>query len=573
MEIIRAVQDRKSAMQPLRDRFEEDYNYYRLTAYNRGKDYKSFTSNQPRTLADKLINLLAEAPYQIWIPVTTELEGERESIAKAERFLIGMLNIINERANSLIQPNLISQLVWHSVVRGWYAMRAYIVKANDGSTRPRVDVWDMLHTYYDIGDDGLSWVCHTRTATASQLKAEYGIEVKTKQETVYDFWDSEIYAVIVNNQFVIEPTEHGLERLPVLVKMTGATPPIEPSMASKTTDTIKDIGESWLGANRHLIEPMNELFSDLRTIVARGAKVPMKAFNVKELDDSPWRLDKSQAALIPLKRSTDRDLDQDIVPMIEPTMPKDALTLANIFSAMWQQGGLPLGAWGDIGFQISGYLFNQLRKQMASAIAPAGKAVEEGMEWLFRELLLQFGNDEGFQPVKVQGQNLKGEYFGPMELKPAEVKGDWFPRFKFVPQLPEDEMEKYAMARIAHEGERPLLSTQTINEKILGIQDPDLEERIKLEEWAMTLPPIRLRRVATALEKRGKVDLADEILSLLGEQIGGGRAPEPRPSPFETGVPNTILAPEMLGRKPSPESIPPEVSEEMRLRRLGLQRG
>lgn len=573
-EIEKRVKERQDKTLELRNRFEKDYGYWRLTPYNRGKDYKSVTSNEPRTLADKIVNTLSQAPYQIRIPVDEDLEGERENKSNAERFLIGMLNLINARFKALGYPDFIGQMVWHAVVRGWYGLRAYVVKSKDGSTKPRVDVWDMFNTHYDLAEDGLAWACHLRTASASQILSEYKVEITAKSATMYDFWDDKINSVHFkvgstkgsSGNFVKTPTEHGLDHVPVFISVTGATPFIE---SDQYQDTIKDVGASWIAANRELVEPINELYSDLLTIVARGTKIPMKAMSAGgklTVDDSPWKLDKAQGAFI----SLDTDKKQDLLPLIEPTMPRDAANIMNAFGALWQQGGLPKGAWGEIAFQISGYLQHQLSQSMASVFGLAGASVEAGGEWLCRELLSQYSQG-GFKPVKVEGRDDKNKYFGPIELKPVDVKGDWFPEFKLLYALPQDEMERYAMARIAHEGDNPLLSDLTINEKILLLQDADLEEEKKLEQKANKLPPILLRRLAVALVKRGRPDLAEEILKLLsqsGQPLAPTQPPGAPPASeavqpeFQTGVPPQVMPPEALGR----------TQESERMARMGLVR-
>jgi len=545
-EILKAVNDKKKDFQSLRDRFEADYGKYRLTPYNRGKDYKSFTSNAPRTLADKIINIISQARQQIRIPIDKEHESGREKISNGERLLIGLLNISNSRLELMGQPSIVDQMSWHSVVRGWYALRAYITKLTDGSTFPRIDVWDMFHTYYDIDENGLLWICHTRPATASSIKAEYGIDIKKKSAVVYDFWDKENISIIIEKTFAKNPEEHELKRVPACVCMAGSAPFIA---SEKYDDTIKDAGESWLSSNRGLVDAINALYSDILTIVNRGAKVPLKAMSEGgklTLDNSPWALEKGQASIIPL----DSAKGEDILPLIQPTMPRDAAVIANIFSLLWQQGGLPTSAYGEIGFQLSGYAINQLSKTMGSVIGVGKGNVEKGGRWLMRELLLQF-SEGGFKGTKVEGRDEKGKYFS-TELKPEDINKDWYPEFNLIPDLPEDTMQKFAMARIAHEGENPLLSAQSTNDRILGIQDPDLEEEIKLEEWAMQLPTIRLRRIANALKKRGRDDLAEEVLNMLGQiqQEAAQPKSEAVQPEFQTGVPTTAMPAEELGRTP-----------------------
>lgn len=564
-EIIQAVEERHAKLQPLRDRFEADYSKWRLDPYNRGIDYKSVTSNKPQTLAELILDLLVRAKLQINIPIDKELSAERENIQNAERLIIGLLKLNNYRLQNLILPSLIQQLAWHSVIRGWYAIRAFINKSKEGNTKPQIDVWDIFTTDYDIGGDGLNWVNHTRTATKSAIKGEYDIDIKGDTGVINDFWEDTKNSVLIDKKFVKKPTKHGLDHIPCCIIAAGSTPFVE---SAKFTDTIKDVGESWLASNRGLVEPMNELYSDILTIVSRASKIPLKHIvsgGKSKLDKNPWALEKGQASIIPL----DRDLGEDILPLLEPTTPRDAATIANIFGMLWQEGGVPESAYGQLGFQLSGYALHQLNEQISKAIGKGQTAIERGGDWLSRELLLQFSSG-GFKKTKVEGRDNKEQYFQ-TELKPTDVKGDWFPEFRLTPRLPEDEMERWSMARIAHEGENPLWAARSINERILHVQDSDLEEERKTEEKGNLLPPILLRKIAAQFVKIGRTDLAQEIMNLLN-QTQQPRPPSPN-TPNSTGVSNSAMPAEMLGRRPptTPQTTVEPV--EARMARLGLVRG
>ena len=47
-DIIALVDGHYEATEPLRDRMEEDHALYRLTPYDAGEGYQSYTSNEPR---------------------------------------------------------------------------------------------------------------------------------------------------------------------------------------------------------------------------------------------------------------------------------------------------------------------------------------------------------------------------------------------------------------------------------------------------------------------------------------------------------------------------------------------
>ena len=67
-DIIALVEGHYDTTEPLRDRMEEDHALYRLTPYDAGEGYQSYTSNEPRTDADKVMGWKASADMTVRIP-------------------------------------------------------------------------------------------------------------------------------------------------------------------------------------------------------------------------------------------------------------------------------------------------------------------------------------------------------------------------------------------------------------------------------------------------------------------------------------------------------------------------
>ena len=145
-DIIRLVEDHYDVTEPMRDRMDTDHNLYRLTPYDAGDGYQSYTSNEPQTYADKIISWLSDAELVLRIPVNGNPRNPREDNNKKERFIIGALRAANERLVDKLQPNIQSQLGWYATLRGWYAGRALLVKNDDDSTHVDITPWDPLHT-------------------------------------------------------------------------------------------------------------------------------------------------------------------------------------------------------------------------------------------------------------------------------------------------------------------------------------------------------------------------------------------------------------------------------------------
>lgn len=554
-DIKKAVKESQGRLRELRDRFESDYGLRRLEKYDRGKGYESITRNDPRTLADKIISLLSSAERKIRIPLELDSEEERKAKSNAERFIYGSFNLIDSRFQSFIQPSIQDQLSFFAPIRGWFAIRAYIRKGADGEVIPDVAIWDIFNTDWDIGSKGVGWVCHQRKATASQIKAEHNVDIKGKSGTVYDFWDDEIYAVFIEDKFVINPTPHKLGHLPVGVFAVGSVPFIQ---SEKFADkTLTDVGESIFAANRGIYQPLNEIISDYKTIISLGVHTPLTATSK---DGKPFIPESPYYKGNVINLSTNKE--QSVGTLFTPVMPKDAEVLWSALDRMSTIGGLSPLAYGLLERDVSGYGISLLHHASESILLAPRMAMERAMEWLARELLTQYSGSK-FGKLKLHGRDGTNEAFD-IELKPKDIKGDWFPEVELKASLPEDEAARWAMMQIAIQNE--IYSTQTAMDR-MGVRDTDAEDQKIMRKKAMSMPPILLRSMAAAFKSEGRPDLAqiflDEIERLESKAKmsdweakraeATSEAVEPQ---FATGIPRNVLPSEELGKRPrTPEEI------------------
>ena len=104
----------------LRDRWELDYSYYSLEEYDAGEGYQAYTSNKPRTTADKIISYLTEAAMTIRTRYDKNNPESAESGTTLEKFIRGCIRMGDDRLTSMLSPMLQDQLAWYIAVRGWY---------------------------------------------------------------------------------------------------------------------------------------------------------------------------------------------------------------------------------------------------------------------------------------------------------------------------------------------------------------------------------------------------------------------------------------------------------------------
>ncbi len=550
--IRKKVDEQDFPHEQLKKRIEDDYDTWRLEPFILGADYDNYTTNEPRNLANKAIDILATAPIQARIPLQNNDEQERTRISATERFYYGALALANYRLQNTLQPSVQDQLAFHAVLRGWIAIRALFRKNDKGETVPDIAIWDILHTRWDIGSDGFLWICHKRPITKAQAKAEYDMDIAgastyNQNDRVYDYWDDEWNAVVLNNKFAIEPWEHKLGHIPVLLKTVGSVPLVQ---STRHTDTIKDSGESIFSNDRNIYPHKNKLVTLYSTVLGQAAHNPLaitSSGGKRDFKKSPYY----KGSVIQL----DSDKNETVEALYKPEMPRQTGELLSIVQRDLSTGGVAPIASGELAFQLPYSGIKELLDAAKSIIKPRQKAIEESLTWVFRELAGQYGKGK-FGKLRIHGRDGANEYFD-MEMSAKDMKGDWFPEVKLLADLPENETEKHAMAKLSID--TGMLSPQSASDRYIGVQDTDSEQRKINVHRAKQLPSVQVREYAMALIEDGRPDLANGVMKdyymSLGMQPPGAEGEQGNPpveEQFASGLPNTMVAPEQLGKRQRP---------------------
>ena len=69
----------------LRNRWDEDFDFYRLKPYNAGSGYYSYTSNAPRALAERVMAIMISAKLKARCPLDQLTDVERVYASTHER--------------------------------------------------------------------------------------------------------------------------------------------------------------------------------------------------------------------------------------------------------------------------------------------------------------------------------------------------------------------------------------------------------------------------------------------------------------------------------------------------------
>ena len=608
-DIIDMVEAHHSATFPLRDRMEKDHGIYRLEPYDAGDGYRSFTSNEPQVMADKIVSWLTSAEMVVRIPFSGNKRDQRDTNNQKERFLTGIIRAADDNLTQRLLPSLRNQLAWYLTVRGWYAGRAMLVKNEKKETRVDITPWDPLNTYWGEGPDGLEWACYRVRKSPSDVRRQYNVrnfgENEDRDESiyVYDFYDKEDNYVVMEDRILKKRTRHGYDGVPCFVGMVGSAPLIQSDEVG--TDAIANYGESVFKHNRDNFDNNNFMMSTMLELTARSRKQGLKVKSrdgTKTLDEDPYQ----EGTEIALGQG------EDIEPLGMLEMAKESGAFMGLVSSEIQRGGLPYSIYGELQFQLSGYAINTLRQGIETVLSPRIDALEKAYRSIFTIISEQYASGR-FKAMEVSGRDRDRMYFSD-EISPDVVKKGGDPEVSILSQLPQDDMSKMSMAQIAREGPTPLLPDIFIRDMILGLQDADqLDDVIKEQVAEKALPEASLWTLLASLENRGRGDLAQfyygELMRLMMEKVaatkmamaagftggmpgspppGPGGAPPmpggppPMPGGGPPGLPPEVMPNAAMGVPPVPPQGPPMTmpagsqrpgavdNEEARMRQMGL---
>lgn len=605
-EIIDMVEAHYTSTYPLRDRMEQDHKLYRLDPYDAGDGYRSYTSNEPQVMADKIISWLTSAEMVVRIPFSGNERDQRDADNQKERFLTGVLKAADENLSMRLLPPIRDQMAWYVTLRGWYAGRALLIKNKEGETKVDVTPWDPLNTFWGEGQDGLEWACYRIRKSPTEIKAQYNTrpsgmsDDREENAFVYDFYDKEDNYVVMEDRVLKKRTKHGYNGVPCFVGMVGSAPLIQSDDAG--TDAIADFGESVFKHNRVNFENNNFMMSTMLELTARSRKQGLKVTSrdgSKTLDEDPYQ----EGSEISLAQG------EGVEPLGMLEMAKESGAFMGLVSSEIQRGGLPYSIYGELQFQLSGYAINTLRQGIETVLSPRIQTLERAYKSIFTIISEQYSSGK-FKAMEVAGRDRERMYFSD-QISPDIVKQGGDPEVSIMSQLPQDDMSKMTMAQIAREGETPLLPDIFIRDMVLGLQDADqLDDVIKEQIAEKALPEASLWTLLASLENRGRGDLAQfyygELMRLMMEKVattkaamatgftGGPGAPPPPGGPpmgppqggppmgGPPGLPPEVMSNAAMGVPPVPPQggpvpMPPGSprpgavqNDEERMRRMGL---
>lgn len=525
--------------QPLHDRMDMDYSSWRLTHFvpdeEEGVDPEdAYTTNSLRTLADKVESFISGSEVVIRVNNDAADEQKRAANDNLERLVIGMHRQINKRLQRKGDPLLIAQLAWYSTVRGGrLAARSLLRKRPNGDTFAEILPLDPRHLVVEYGEEEPVFTAYRTTKTRAQIRDEYKnfqfndnkLNDGTEVEFVFDCYEKQIVGgkikymnyVIIDDKYAKKPADTFALMFPVCTVPIGSVPMLAESdtgmrqidSIADIEDPIKDFSESIFAPNRDIIKAKNRVFSYRMALAARAVD---QAYKVSSLDGTKGLEENPSKKGSQVNVSTQNQ--EDVVPMPLSESPRDADVLLGAINDDETDGGLPPQAFGILQAPISGYAMRQLGTNIEQKVIPRLIAVQNLLEMSFEHLIGMY-ETKSYKPMNVSGKTYARMPFdGP--ITPDDIKNHGELTFTMQPALPEDDMQRYSIAQMATQptptGES-LVSMDFARDRILKMQDADLERQRIFEQIARTSTPImQLVQMYTAALKSGDEQMAQHYL-------------------------------------------------------------
>ena len=575
------VTRQRTIMEPLRQRQEKDYACWRLEwedpRWPDGppEDYATYRTLDPQTFGKRIMDMLGAAAGTFRVPYAANTKERRKFGEAKERFFISCLREADSRLLLRMEPLLQDSLASYITLRGWYAGRALLYKAQDGSTRVDISPFDPMHTFWERTEDGLKWVCHVRYRFPSEIRQAYpnpnpdmavdepsGDSKHEVAVPTYDFYDSQVNGLCTDKEWLKPLQPHGADQVPCVVGAVGSVPYIDRLNTSTGLADVEAWGTSVFTYVREAWSVENQTMSDRLTMVSRSLNRPMFVYGAGKatVEKDPWR----RGSIVYLPDGA----KVEVVNLQE--MSKETDILLQQLSGATQRHTLSHTSYGQLGQPLSGYAINLLSMGTEFVVRHGIQALQNAYTQFARLLCVQYVTGS-YTPIEAEGYAGK-KYFQSVVM-PGDVAQADSLNITFQARMAKDNASSYQLAQIARQGAekgQQLLSKRFVLDEHLQIQDVDAELAIQNEEKAETMSPLAmLMGFITDAAERGRGDLVmvytQELQTLMQQRamqaaqaqqalaMGGMPGSAPGPRQFNPGgglrPPQNPIAP-----APTPEA-------------------
>ena len=532
------VEKRKSELNGLLLRFDLDQRAYDLKSFmgesERDRErvaggWRTHTSSDPQSYANKLIEKIAAGNVIVKIPVSRENEEQRVLNQFKRDWLYAALRMADKRLLAMLRPPVKSQLSYFAPVRGWYAGRVLLRRGANEETIVDITPWDPNTVIWQVGAEGLEWVCTLSYQTYADIRSNHpGVRVVNDIDVnandrilVYDYYDKQYNVVFAENLEIKQATLHGSPSIPVFLGYAGGRPASagsyhnpggftesddpfgsspETTATSTTGDIYANIGESCFQSIRKIILEYNLIMSMMKNIISVSNDRTVLYWSetgTKQLGDNPNKAGGEISLLI----------GEQVAYLDLPSLARELEVMLSRLEGQYQRATLPFTAYGNVPFELSGYALNNLEDSFEDRVRPFARAAQEAFQQICDKLCEQYATGF-FAPIQTPG-----EY----DELPAQLIERADPTEVFLkPKMPHDINARLQAAQLARAPDAngvPLLPDDWIMAEILEIEDIEgLDSLVYAQQGERIVPGAFLLTMIEALTERGEEEKAMELV-------------------------------------------------------------
>ena len=495
----------------LRDQQEVDFGLWGPHEFKMPKEegkWEEVTTNSPKTLANKIMALLASAWLQLFIDVKEEKKKERERITNTERLANGCIWLADRKAvNVPSGKRLQSALSSNAVLRGGTVKSVYWYE--EDVPECQIKSYDPFRSQWIEAGGELLWFCYRKEEPKDYIEHIYKKQIEDgfnygnkKSVLTYTFWDADEWKVAIGGEY-IDGEKHGLGYIPINIRACGSVPFMESDLYQ---DTLKWSWQSCFHNTRGIYDLESKLLSieASKAIESGKIKIAGEWDSLASGNKPPQGLEKLGYGS--KKRDEvvlfDTSLGQRFGGMIQPPSNEmiDRL-LTRVRNEMDILPSIDPIAFGQMTRSGSGALAAELRAAALEFVNPFRECVQDDFNWIAEECVRQFKKEE-YEKVTIEGRDRKREKFS-LDISAKDVEEKHFDCNLVFDKLRDEIQELGAAIQKVSYG---LSSRRTAMLKHNIVEDPDREMDIMDEELAAREPMFRYVKMAKYFKDMGTTE-------------------------------------------------------------------
>lgn len=458
---------------------------------------RNVTLPDAKMFARKTISVITAANQQVVV--------ESEDLKDKETTLVEEFteDAYLEADNRLAKRGIVGMFPYQvekSCARGHLAARC-LVRVEKKQLVMDILPLDARYFIYELGVDGFIWVAYKTTRSKARIKQEYGKDINTDKETIWDVWEKDGNTIFIGEEVVTKPNPY--KYIPFVWQMVPA------GYMFGDSDNAGHEGESIFELSRDVFPQMNITATVLQTLNVKAIKPDYQyeseqGTKAKKPEKPPY----GEGTVVPV----DKEMGYKLFPIA------DIHAATRLFYAMFegrlQRATMAATDLGNLTFPLSGQAIRDL-SQKDDLVLPRLQALAMFYQQLSRMIIKQY-----------QQWGLKaelGEEGHRRTYNPKDLNGEYTIKYRYFSTSPMEKLANYSVANAAG----VLISDETKRRDILKLEDPDGEATKVRAELAEKLDPaIALYRLAGSLideDKSLEARLVAErlIMVLRQRQMGG----------------------------------------------------